>query len=73
MRYPEGMIWLAAPPDAASTGRYAERWTGKLSDADRARVAADRGAGATLRELASRYGVSHETIREVSRAQENQK
>ncbi len=67
------MIWLAAPLDPISSKRYAESRLGKLSDADRARVAADRCAGATLRELASRYGVSHETIREVSRAQQNQK
>lgn len=57
------MIWLAAPPDPTSTGRYAERRPSKLSDVERARLAADRAAGATLRELAVRYGVSAEAVR----------
>ena len=57
------MIWLAAPPDPTSSGRYAEPRPGKLSNADRARMATDRTEGATLRELATRYGVSAEGVR----------
>ncbi len=63
MRYPEAMVWLAAPPDPTVTRRYGERRRCKLSDADRARLAADRHDGATLRELASRYGLSAEAVR----------
>ena len=57
------MIWLAAPLDPISSKRYAESRPGKLSNAVRARLAADRAEAASLRELAARYGISAEAVR----------
>ena len=54
---------VRCPNQRAATGRYTVPRPSKLSFAARAQLAADRAGGATLRELASRYGVSAETVR----------
>jgi transposase len=64
------MVWLAAPPDLTSTGRYTERRPCKLGDVARERLIAERAEGATLRELAMRFGVSAEAVRLVLKRME---
>ncbi len=54
---------VRCPNQRAATGRYTVPRPSKLDDATRARLAVDRLAGLSLRELGRRYGVSTEAVR----------
>lgn len=54
---------VCIPDQRSATGRYTVPRPSKLNNAIRVRLVTERAGGATLRELAVRYGVSAETVR----------